>query len=167
MSWIKVLFFSITIASISCQQLNFLFDLDGMYEQGSLEGFLSQVKADSEGVPVTLEECMDKPIFKITKMNVTPKEVIKGQNIKIKVGGVMLSEQIVNRLDLKTFFNDGLIYEDKVDKKDVQVKKGAYAYDYEASVPGFTPSGKWEIFVKLINKAEEEISCVKASFTMP
>ena len=163
MSIFKGLVLVLAISLISCDNVQ-LFDSNGMYEQGALLNFLADVKG---GAPITTENCLDTSIFKSIKITVDPTEIIKGQSIRIKVVGVMLSDQIVNKLHLDTFYNGAVIYTQDVDKKNVLVKKGNYGFDYEAAVPTFTPSGKWEIFVYLLNDKQEKLSCLKALFTMP
>ena len=162
MSLIKALIFVLAISYIACDSGK-LFDLHQMYEQGTLLNFLADVK----GAPVTTEECMNPQIFKPVKITIDPTEIIKGQSIKIKVIGAMLSDQVVNKLHLDTFYNGATIYTNDVDKKNVAIKKGNWFYDYEAAVPTFTPSGKWEIFIYIINDKQEKIHCLKAMFTMP
>jgi hypothetical protein len=164
MSLMRVIVLVLTIYAISCEAGK-LFDLNQMYHEGTLLGFLEDIKL-KDGAPVTLEQCLDDPVFEITKMVVTPDSVIKGQNIKIKVMGIMTTQQTVSKLHLDTFYNGKTIYTDNVDKGS-SVVEGVYTYDYEASVPTFTPAGKWEIYVYLLNTADEKLSCVKAAFTMP
>jgi len=99
-------------------------------------------------------------------MAVTPDSIIKGQSIKIKVMGIVTTEQTLSKLHLDTMYNGQSIYTDNVDKASAVVK-GIYTYEYEASVPTFTPAGNWEIYIYLLNSAEEKLSCVKAMFTIP
>jgi hypothetical protein len=164
MNFFQGLVLILAISAISAQEARKLFDLNQMYEQGTLLNFLADVKG---GAPVSIESCQDKPIFQSTKITVDPTEIIKGQNISIKVVGVMLSDQVVNKLHLDTYYNGSVIYTADVDKKNAPVKKGPYGYNYEASVPTFTPSGKWEIFIYLLNDKQEKLSCQKATFNMP
>lgn len=162
----KAIIFVLAIASISCQ-VNKLFDLNKMADQGTLLQFLSEAgNLRAGGYPVTISDCTSetKARMKITQMKVSPTEVIKGKDIGIKVKGVMLEDQVVQKIHLDTYFNGGVIFQDNVDKGNTQVKKGVYAFDYNASVPTFTPSGKWEIRVWLVNDANDNIACVKAEF---
>lgn len=132
-----------------------------------VEDVLHFMEISENGAPITSESCLNNPVFKTTKISIEPKEIIKGQSIKIKVGGVMLQDTQVNKLHLVTYFNGEVIFTDNVDKKNVPVKKGTlYSYDYEAAVPAFTPSGKWEIFLHLQDPSGKDLNCLKASFTM-
>jgi hypothetical protein len=163
MNFFRGLVLFLAVSMIACEEGK-LFDLNAMYEQGTILKFLADAK---NGAPITVEGCQENPIFKSTKIVVDPTEIIKGQNIRFKVVGVMLSDQIVNKMHLDTFYNGAVIYTTDVDKKNAPVKKGTYGYDYEASVPTFTPSGKWEIFIYLLNDKLEKLSCHKATFVMP
>ena len=156
----------LSISCIFCDQ-GLLFDLNKMAEQGSLMKFLAGANMLTDGSPVSVEPCEDVGLFKVTRMTVDPTEIQKGQSIRIKVMGVFLQDVIVNKLHLETMYNGGVIFTDNIDKGNTPQKKGTYAYDYEASVPTFVPSGKWEIFVNLLNDKEEKLSCVKANFEMP
>ena len=157
----KALVFALLFIVISSEPLK-LFDLNKMSVQ-YLENFLA---ATESGIPITLEECLDNPTFHIAKLTHDPDQLIKGQNIKISVKGTMLSDQDVDKLHLDTYLNGAIIFQDNVSKKG-KVAKGPWAYDYEASVPSFTPSGKWEINVVILNSNQEKLSCVKATFITP
>jgi len=166
MSIFKGIILILAIAAISCENSK-LFDLDEMLTQGTLLNFLNESKMFLSGVPVTTDSCLDNPAFKSTKITIDPPELVKGQSIRIKVVGALLNDQTISKLHLETFYNGGSIYKDDVDKGNTLVKKGMYGYDYEASVPTFTPSGKWEIHVYLVNDKGENLSCLKCMFTMP
>jgi len=160
-AFLKSLILAITVSLITSQHAGALFDLNEMYKQGTLSSFLALT---GDGYPVTLSDCMENPTFKVTQKVVDPPTLIKGQGIKIKVGGVMVQETIVSKLHLDTYFNGKVIYTNEVDKKNVTVPKGKWGYDYEASVPTFTPSGHWEIFIYIVDGSANNISCVKAVF---
>lgn len=138
-----------------------LFDLNDMYKQGTLNTFLALA---GDGYPIILTDCMENPSFKVTQKVVDPPALIKGQSIKMKIGGVMLQDTVVSKLHLDTYFNGKIIYTNDVDKKNVAIPKGKWAYDYEASVPTFTPAGHWEIFIYIVDDKATNISCVKAVF---
>jgi hypothetical protein len=165
MSFIKVIVLLLALTTIVCNSGK-LFDKDFTFTEQTL-GFLEDIKVKAAGAPVNVSQCLDKPILQITKMTVDPKEIIKGSDIRIKVVGIMLSEQTVSKLHLDTYYNNDVIYTEDVDKKNVVVKKGTYGFDYTASVPSFTPAGNWEIFLNLLNAAGDTLSCVKATFIMP
>jgi len=76
----------------------------------------------------------------------------------------MIQDQIVQKIHLDTYFNGKVIYTQDVDKKNLEVKKGKWAFDYEASVPTFTPAGHWEIFIYVVNNENANLSCIKAIF---
>jgi hypothetical protein len=166
MSIFKTFLLFLGIAFISCNQ-GHLFNLNKMAEQGTLLKFLEASQMLNEGSPITLEACPDQTFFKPTRTTVTPTEVQKGQSIRMKVMGVFLQDVVVGKLHLDTYYNGGVIFTDNVDKGNTPQKKGTYAYDYEASVPTFVPSGKWEILVTLLSDKDEKLSCLKASFEMP
>lgn len=160
MNSIKGLVLVLAISSILCNS-------SSLYESDAASGFLKMLQTDG-GAPVSLSDCMDNPVYIITNKKVDPTEIIKGQSIKIKVAGVMKEEVHVQKLHLDTYYNGGVIYQDNVDKQNQLVaKSGRFIYEYEASVPTFTPSGKWEIFIYLVNSENVNISCLKAEFTMP
>lgn len=157
----RIFLFTLAISSILAQHAGRLFDLNEMFAQGTLKTFLA---LGEEGYPVTVSDCMENPIFKITQKVVDPPTLIKGQSIKIKAGGVMIQDEIVKKIHLDTYFNGSVIYTNDVDKKNLGVKKGKWAFDYEASVPTFTPAGHWEIFIYVVDKDNNNLSCLKAVF---
>ena len=132
-----------------------------MQKDGSIKNFLGLKDA---GYPVTVSLCMDKPTFKITQKAVQPPNIIKGKSIRIIAGGVMIKEQVISNLHIDTYFEGKVIYTQDVDKKNTKVPRGKWQFDFEASVPAFTPSGKWEIFMYLVNDAGEHASCIKCTF---
>jgi len=135
-----------------------------MYEKGTLFKFLEDVRG---GAPVTLKTCDDQEtIYQITKMAVIPPEIIKGESLKMKILGTMKSEQELEKLTIDTNFNGSPIYNENV-KKDETVKIGTYIFEHSAAVPTFTPSGNWEIIMKLLNKNGDELCCLRATFEMP
>lgn len=151
------------IAINSKEEILPLFDLNYLAEQGTLGSFLANLKED--GFPVTSSVCMEEKVFKKTQLTIDPSSIQKGKSIKIKVVGAMLQASTVQKLHLDTYYNGGVIFTADVDQKNVEVKKGSmWGYNYEASVPTFTPAGKWEIFVYVINSANEKIHCVKCEF---
>ena len=158
---LRIFIFALAVCSIFSQHAGRLFDLNEMYAQGTLKAFLG---LGDEGYPVTVSDCLENPVFKITQKVVDPPTLIKGQSIKIKAGGVMTQDEVVQKIHLDTYFNGKVIYTNDVDKKNLEVKKGKWAFDYEASVPTFTPAGHWEIFVYIVDKANNNISCIKAVF---
>jgi hypothetical protein len=141
-------------------------EFSNVYESEGPEGFLKML-VTAGGSPIVLSNCLDDPIYVITNKKVDPAEIVKGQSIKIKVAGAMKVDTKVQKLHLDTYYNGGIIYQDNVDKKNELVPKGGkYIYEYEASVPTFTPSGKWQIFLYLVNSENVNISCLKAEFSM-
>lgn len=162
MRLIKVFLFVLSLALVCSQDAGVLFDLNGMYEQGTLQAFLA---LGDDGYPVTLGECLDSPTFKIVQKGVVPSKLIKGQSIKILVAGVMTQDVVVQKIHLDTYFNGNVIYTAEVDKKNVEVKKGKWNYDYEASVPTFTPNGDWIIKVFVVDKNNANLSCIQAAFS--
>ncbi len=167
MNMFKIFVLVLAIASTTCEQMK-LFDLNKMYEQGTLLKFLGETA--QEGSPVTLANCDDADhpaVYVITRQLVTPPEIIKGSSINIKVLGKMLSAKSVDKLDLVTLYNGSSIYTDqKVLTKDVGEGE-QFMWTYDASVPTFCPSGNWEIFMRLMDKEGTQLSCLKAMFTMP
>jgi hypothetical protein len=159
--FLRIILLSISLSFILTQHSGVLFDIFQMQKDGTIKNFL-QLKDD--GFPVTTELCMDNPTFKITQKAVQPASIIKGGSIRIIAGGVMVNDQVVQKIHLDTYFNGAVIYTQEVDKKNVAVPKGKWQWDYEASIPSFTPSGHWEIFIWIINDKNEKISCLKGIF---
>ena len=158
---LRTILFAITITLTLTQHSGLLFDIEQMQKDGTIKNFL-QLK--DEGFPVETSLCMDNPTFKITQKAVQPPNLIKGKSIRIIAAGVMIKDQNVQKIHLDTYFEGKVIYTQDVDKKNVKVPKGKWQFDYEASVPAFTPSGHWEIFLNVVNDANENISCIKATF---
>lgn len=160
-SFFKTIVLLLALSFTVTQDSGKLFDLNSMYQQGTLSAFLALA---GDGYPITLSDCMENPSFKVTQKVVDPPALIKGQGIKIKVGGVMVQETVISKLHLDTYFNGKVIYTNDVDKKNTLVPKGKWAYDYEAAVPTFTPAGHWEIFIYVVDGKATNISCIKAVF---
>lgn len=158
----QAIILTLAITLICSQDAGKLFDLNKMFEQNTLTAFLASVGED--GYPVTVEDCLDNPTFKPTQRVVDPPNLVKGKSIRIKIGGVMLQDVVLSKLHLDTFYNGKTIYTDDVDKKNLAIKKGRWAYDYEASVPTFTPAGHWEIRLYLVDTDNKNLSCLKATF---
>jgi hypothetical protein len=158
---LKIILLSITLSSILTQDSGVLFDIIQMQKDGTIRNFL-QLKDD--GYPVSTELCMENPTFKITQKAVQPASIIKGGSIRVIAGGLMIKDQVIQKIHLDTYFNGQVIYTQEVDKKNVSVPKGKWQWDYEASIPSFTPTGHWEIFFWIINDANEKISCLKGIF---
>ena len=145
---LRTILFAITLSIIVTQDSGLLFDLEQMQKDGSIRNFL---ELKDEGFPVDVSLCMDNPTFKVTQKAVQPPNIIKGKSIRIIVGGVMIKDQVIQKLHLDTYFQGKVIYTQDVDKKNTKVAKGKWSFDYEASVPAFTPSGHWEIFINMVN----------------
>ena len=129
--------------------------------------FLDQ-EVNGEGVPITTEICMEETKFKILKTAINPSEIIKGQDINIKVQGQALVDLTMKNLNLVTKYNGADIFTDNKDQGGKAVPTGdKFQYQYTASVPTFTPAGEWDIYLKLENDDDEVVSCLKAHFTMP
>ena len=162
-SILKAILFVITLSIVFTQHsTGMLFDIVQTQKDGTIQNFLAL--KDDKGYPVSVDMCMDKPTFKVTQKAVQPPNLIKGKSIRIIIGGVMIKDEVIQKLHLDTYFEGKVIYTQDVDKKNTKVARGKWNFDYEASVPAFTPSGKWEIFMYLINAADEQIACIKCSF---
>ena len=162
---LQILLIILSVTSILSTK-GVLFDLNKMAEQGTLLKFLADTKL-TEGSPVSAESCDDIGVFRMTRMIIDPTTVEKGQSIRMKVLGIFLQDVVLKKIHLETFYNGGVIFTDDVDKGNSPQSQGSYAYDYEASVPTFVPSGHWEIFLHLLNEKDEKLSCIKVSFDMP
>ena len=159
MNSIKTFILFLAITTIFCH-----FELENSYDE---EGDFLKMLTTQGGSPVELSSCLDNPTFIILNKKVDPTEIMKGQSIKIKVLGQMKEQTTVQKLHLVTLYNDGVIFEDNVDKKNEVVPKGGkYIYEYEASVPTFTPAGEWNIYLYLVNSENVNVSCLKAHFSM-
>lgn len=156
MKYLKYFSLFCLIATIVCQE--------------SLRAELEQLELnflEGDGPVVTLESCMDDPIFKHTSLVVDPPTITKGQPITFKVKGILLSEQCIDRLYLETFNNKQKMPTFNKDLGKKTYPKGPYGYNYENEVPTIIPVGLWEIYVYLKNCSDASISCIKATFTIP
>lgn len=119
------------------------------------------------GAPVTTQICCDEKRFKLIKTVLKPEEIVKGGEILIKVQGVALETLYVKKLRLVTKYNGGDIFTDNkaIEKSLPEGQK--LVYDYTASIPTFTPSGSWDIYIYLMDDKDVEIHCLKAHFDMP
>ncbi len=68
-----ILFLSVNL--ISTKDAGVLFDLNEMYSQGTLQTFLGLQDA---GYPLTITDCIENPVFKITQKVIDPPSMIKG-----------------------------------------------------------------------------------------
>jgi hypothetical protein len=140
-----------------------LFNIEYLEEQdntGVLEKFLSIAKL---GNPVTTQDCLPASIFKVSKINLNPTELIKGQNIHIKVIGAMMQDEVVSKLHIDAFLNGSSIYNQDV-VKNQEVKKGLWYYEYEVGIPTFVPAGHWDIYIYVLNDKGEKLNCLQALF---
>jgi len=118
-----------------------LFNIEYLEDQdntGVLEKFLSIAKL---GNPVTTKDCLASSIFKVSKINLNPTELIKGQNIHIKVIGAMMQDEVVSKLHIEAFY-----------------------YEYEVGIPTFVPAGHWDIYIYVLNDKGEKLNCLQALF---
>ena len=139
-----------------------VFDTEYLEEDntGVLQKFLSDANL---GNPITTKDCLSGSKFKIAKLNLTPTEILKGQNIHVKAIGAMAEDVTVSKLHVDAILNGSPIYNQDVPKNE-NVKKGLWFYEYEIGVPTFVPSGHWDIFVYVLNSNGEKLNCLQAMF---
>lgn len=140
-----------------------LFNVEYLEEKdntGVLEKFLSDAKL---GNPVTTKDCLPGGMFQITKVNLNPTELIKGQNIHIKAIGAMMQDENVSNLHIDALLNGSPIYNQDI-AKNQQVKKGLWYYEYEVGVPTFVPAGHWDIYIYVLNDKGDKLNCLQAQF---
>lgn len=137
-----------------------LFDLDKMLEQKTLNKFLS-LMGDGD---ITSKLCLEDPIFFHTKIQITPTKLAKGEPIRIKAAGAMKTDINLQKIHLETYYNGETIFVDNVEKHNQKVKKGAFFYEYEASVPAFVPAGTWKILLTLVDQENRTLSCLQVDF---
>ena len=103
---------------------------------------------------IDLDDCYNEP------------EVIgKGMDARLIVWGVMLEDNFVDNLHMDVWWNG--IYFHKEDEKlrdDVEEQE-AYMVDLTWNVPGFAPSGLYEINL-VIQAGGQELGCVRATLTL-
>jgi len=80
MKMFRIFLFALAITSILTEETGKLFDLNEMYEQGKLKAFLA---LGDEGYPVTVSDCLENPILKITQKIVNPPSIINCFDAKI------------------------------------------------------------------------------------
>ena len=79
---LRTILFAITLSLTLTQHSGLLFNLEQMQKDGTIKNFL---ELKDEGFPVTISDCMDSPIFRVTQKAVQPPNLIKGSSIKIIV----------------------------------------------------------------------------------
>ena len=152
----KTIISLILLITISCQLKGKLFDV---------EQFLSKDIIDMNGYPVNLEICDDQSIIKTLENKVVPPELELGADVTLKSKVKALKKVSIKQLKLLVQYNGVDIFSDLRDYiKDVEVDE-TFVYTYTASVPAFTPAGKWDIFINLVDSDEKNVTCLKASFT--
>ena len=120
-----------------------------------------------KGAKIELSLCMEETHFKITRTTVYPEEIIKGDDIAFKAQGQALEDLVIKNLHLVTKYNGADIFIDDKDQGMHEVPAGkTHSFAYTASVPSFTPSGSWDIYLYLQNDKDENISCLLAHFDM-
>lgn len=120
-----------------------------------------------KGAKIDLSICMEETRFKITRTAVTPEEIIKGDDIALKAQGQALENLVIKNLHLITKYNGADIFVDDKDQGSKEVPAGqTHSFSYTASVPSFTPSGSWDIYLYLQNDKDENVSCLLAHFDM-
>lgn len=124
-------------------------------------------EAKKVGAKITTKICMEETKFKITRTAITPEEIIKGDDIAMKVMGEAQEDLVIKSLFVQAKFNDVNIFSDLKDQGSVELEDGdSFTYDYSASVPSFTPAGSWNIYLYLKNDKNENISCLLCHFDM-
>ena len=119
------------------------------------------------GEPIVTEKCQEETSFTVDKIKITPDTITKGEEITIKVQGTALVDLSLKNFHIVTNYNGTTIYTtDKAVEKTLAPGE-SYIFDYSAAVPGFIPSGDWEIYVTLVTTTGDSVACIKASFTMP
>ena len=147
----KKFFLLIVIAIATCKR-----------ESADLNKFLQEPK---NGAKVIVSKCMEETKFKITRIKVTPEEVIKGDNIAMKVQGQALEEVTMKDLKVIAHYNGAEIFSEVKDQGGKVVPVGGkFTFEYTQSVPTFTPVGSWDINLYLRNDKDEDVSCILAHF---
>lgn len=118
------------------------------------------------GAPIITEICMEETKFKITRIVITPEEIIKGEDIGIQVEGEALENMHIVNLHISTTLNGLEIFVD--DKpQEAELEEGdKFTWGYDAHVPTFTPAGSWDVIVTLVTDTGETVSCLKVHWDM-
>ena len=152
----KTIISLILLIAISCQLKGKLFDV---------EQFLSKDIIDMKGYPVNLKVCDDQSIIKVLQNKVVPPEIDLGSDVTLKSKVQAMKKVSIKQLKLLVKYNGDDIFSDLRDYiKDVEVDE-TFVYTYTASVPAFTPAGKWDIYINLVDSDENNVSCLQATFT--
>jgi hypothetical protein len=160
MKTLKAAILILTLSTIFTDDDTGLVSLEQSYLQ---ETFLEP----SYRIHVEVEKCetVANSSFETIQIKLDPPEIIRYNSYKCIVNGMMLREETVKNLEIKTFLDGNIIIEDTVNKGSVKIKEGPYSFIYEAAVPWYTPAGNWDIFVYLVNSKDENIACIKMSFS--
>ena len=125
-----------------------------------------QYLAKTTGTKINIEKCDDgKSNFKVVEIK-SPTELILGETIKISVDGMMISEELVDKLVVQTLLNKQQTSVDTEIDKRADVKKGPYTWSFEYTPPSFTPPGLYETIMKLLNSKGEVLECLNSSLTV-
>ena len=116
------------------------------------------------GAKVTVSKCMAETKLKILRIIVTPSEIIKGDDISLKVQIRALEDITIKSLNVIAHYNGVKIFEDTKDQGKLLKKGEKFIYSYVQSVPTFTPSGAWDVNLYLKNEKDENINCLLCHF---
>lgn len=125
--------------------------------------FLGEKVAGPGDVQI-IENCDNNPAFVNTRTKVTPMKIEKGGSIDIKVVGQDSKQDKMQKIEVVAFLNGVQSFTDIRPFTD-DVKPGANVlYEYTTQIPSFIPQGRFEIYLRLVNKDNEKVSCLKAYF---
>ena len=94
-----------------------------------------------------------------------PEDIRKGMDARLIVWGVMLEDNFVDNLHMDVWWNGIYFHQEDEKFTDDVEEQEAYMIDVTWNVPGFAPSGFYEI--NLVTQAGgQELGCVRASLTL-
>ena len=133
---------------------NFKFLDDTAMESIKLEKGEISFKLDCEpGLPI-----------KHIAVKANPTSVIKGEPINFKGKVETNSKVTVSQLIILAKLNNEDAFDAKKDIVTDIVPGTPFLYSYDITVPTYVPSGKFDIFLYLIDKDGKHLSCLNAQF---
>ena len=110
------------------------------------------------------EICDDESKFDIQSIAISPEEITKGKKVTVEVSGNAVVELVLDKMVVTAA---GIQVSSTDLEKKTLAPGEAYTYTAGATIPIITPKGQYDIYLKVYDTADNEVSCLVAHATVP
>ena len=124
------------------------------------------VDEESLGAAITFdyEVCDDESKFDIQSVAISPEEITKGKKVTVDVSGNAVVSLVLDRMVVTA----AGIQVSKTDLGSKTLAPGeAYTFSAGATIPIITPKGTYDVYLKVYDTADNEVSCLVAHAIVP